>query len=48
VALNILVVTGIAPNTGVSLPFFSSGGSATLMQMVDAGLLLGLSRYCEP
>ncbi|MBP5174242.1 MAG: FtsW/RodA/SpoVE family cell cycle protein [Clostridia bacterium] len=48
VLLNVMVVTGLIPNTGISLPFFSSGGSATLMQMFDAGLLLGLSRYCDP
>ncbi|MCQ2427089.1 MAG: FtsW/RodA/SpoVE family cell cycle protein [Clostridia bacterium] len=46
--LNVLVVTGLAPNTGISLPFFSSGGSATIIQLFDAGLLLGLSRYCDP
>jgi len=48
ILLNIMVVTGLIPNTGISLPFFSSGGSATLMQLFDAGLILGLSRYCDP
>lgn len=46
VLLNIGVVTGVLPNTGVALPFFSSGGSATLIQLFDAGIILGLSRFC--
>ncbi len=45
--LNIGVVAAVLPNTGISLPFFSSGGSATLIQMFDAGVILGLSRYCN-
>ena len=31
---------------GISLPFFSSGGSATISQMIDMGIILGLSRFC--
>jgi cell division protein FtsW len=46
VLLNVGVVTGILPNTGVALPFFSSGGSATLIQLFDVGIILGLSRFC--
>ncbi len=46
VLLNVGVVTGVLPNTGVALPFFSSGGSATLMQLFDVGIILGLSRFC--
>lgn len=45
VLFNVAVVTGLFPNTGISLPFFSSGGSATIMQLVDIGLILALSRY---
>ncbi len=44
--LNIGVVTAWIPNTGISLPFFSSGGTATIMQMVDIGIILGMSRFC--
>ncbi|MGM9641712.1 MAG: FtsW/RodA/SpoVE family cell cycle protein [Eubacteriales bacterium] len=44
--LNVGVVSGILPNTGISLPFFSSGGSATLSQMIDMGIIMGLSRFC--
>ena len=46
VILNVGVVSGVLPNTGISLPFFSSGGSATLSQMADMGMILGLSRFC--
>ena len=45
VILNMMVVTTLVPNTGISLPFFSSGGSATIMQLVDIGIILALSRY---
>ncbi len=44
--LNVGVVSGVLPNTGISLPFFSSGGSATISQMIDMGIILGLSRFC--
>ena len=46
VVLNVGVVSGVLPNTGISLPFFSSGGSATISQMIDMGIILGLSRFC--
>ena len=46
VILNVGVVSGVFPNTGISLPFFSSGGSATISQMIDMGIVLGLSRFC--
>lgn len=45
VVLNMMVVTTLSPNTGISLPFFSSGGSSTIMQLVDVGIILALSRY---
>ena len=43
-ALNIMVVTNTIPNTGISLPFFSYGGTALLIQMGEAGILLSISR----
>lgn len=46
VILNVGVVSGVLPNTGISLPFFSSGGSATITQMIDMAIVLGLSRFC--
>ena len=45
VILNIAVVTNVAPNTGISLPFFSYGGTALVMQLVEMGVLLAISRY---
>lgn len=44
VALNLGVVTGILPVTGVSLPFFSYGGTSLLMLMGQMGILLSISR----
>ena len=45
--LNILVVTDLMPNTGVSLPFFSYGGTALVMQLVEMGMVLAVSRSGE-
>lgn len=42
--LNIAVVTNTIPNTGVSLPFFSYGGTALIMQLVQMGIVLNISR----
>lgn len=43
--LNIAVVTNSMPNTGVSLPFFSSGGSSLAVQIFEMGIILSISRY---
>ena len=43
-ALNIAVVTDVLPNTGISLPFFSYGGTALLMLIFEMGLILSVSR----
>lgn len=42
--LNIMVATNTIPNTGISLPFFSYGGTALLVQLCEIGLLLSVSR----
>lgn len=42
--LNIAVVTNTIPNTGISLPFFSYGGTALIMQLVQMGIVLNISR----
>lgn len=42
--LNIAVVTNTIPNTGISLPFFSYGGSALLMLLAQMGIILSISR----
>ncbi len=44
-ALNIGVVTNSLPNTGISLPFFSSGGTALLIQIIEMAIILSISRY---
>lgn len=42
--INLFVVTGLAPITGASLPFFSYGGTALVIQIVEIGILLNISR----
>ena len=44
VFLNIAVVTNLIPNTGISLPFFSYGGTALLIQLGEMGMILSISR----
>lgn len=44
VFLNISVVTNFLPTTGVSLPFFSYGGTALMIQLVEMGVVLAVSR----
>ena len=44
VFLNIGVVTNLIPNTGISLPFFSYGGTALMIQLAEMGVVLGISR----
>lgn len=43
VVLNIAVVTGVIPNTGVTLPFISYGGSAVFITMLEMGLVLSVA-----
>lgn len=42
--LNIAVVTNTIPNTGISLPFFSYGGTALIIQLAEMGIILNISR----
>ncbi len=42
--LNIAVATNAMPNTGISLPFFSYGGTALMMQLAEVGVILNISR----
>jgi len=44
VFLNVAVVTNLVPATGISLPFFSSGGTALWIQLVQMGIILAVSR----
>ena len=43
-ALNIAVVTNTIPNTGISLPMFSYGGTSLCMILGELGILLAVSR----
>ena len=46
--LNIGVVTGLLPTTGISLPFFSYGGTALCIQLAEMGIVLSVSRQMKP
>lgn len=45
--LNMLVVTDLIPNTGISLPFFSYGGSSLVILLAEMGILLSVSRISK-
>ena len=43
--LNIAVVSNLIPNTGISLPFFSYGGTSLMMLLGEMGIILNISRH---
>ncbi len=47
VFLNIGVVSNLLPSTGISLPFFSYGGTALLVNLAQMGMILGVSRQSD-
>ena len=47
VLLNVAVVTNTIPNTGISLPFFSYGGSSLIMLFFEMGIMLSISRRAK-
>ena len=44
VVLNLMVVTSLVPTTGVTLPFFSAGGTATAFLFVEFGIVLNVEK----
>ena len=48
VIINVLVVTGFAPTTGIPLPFFTSGGTSMAIFLTTMGLLVSVSRRPAP
>ncbi len=47
VILNVAVVTNLIPNTGITLPFISYGGTSVLFLMIEMGIALSVSRQIE-
>ncbi len=47
VVFNIAVITDTVPNTGIPLPFFSYGGTALVIALVEMGIVLSVSRYAD-
>lgn len=47
-AMNLAVVTGVIPVTGITLPLISYGGNSLLITLAELGLLLNISRHCTP
>ncbi len=45
--LNIAVASNFIPNTGISLPFFSYGGTSLMMILAQMGIILNISRYAN-
>lgn len=47
VILNIAVITNTIPNTGITLPFISYGGTSVLFLMVEMGMVLSVSNQIK-
>lgn len=46
-AINLSVVTGVLPVTGITLPLISYGGSSLVITLTELGMILNVSRYCQ-
>ena len=47
VVLNIAVITNVIPNTGISLPFISYGGSSVMFLLAEMGMVIGVARSID-
>ena len=47
VILNLMVVTSLFPTTGVTLPFFSAGGTASVFLFVEFGIVLNVEKHAR-
>ena len=47
VILNIAVVTNLIPNTGITLPFISYGGTSVMFLLAEMGIVLNVSRHIK-
>ncbi len=47
VIMNVAVVTGLMPNTGISLPFISQGGTSVVFLCVEIGIVMRIARNCS-
>ena len=47
VLINIGMVTGTLPVTGINLPLISAGGSSVFFNLFSLGILLNISRHCH-
>lgn len=47
VALNVAVVTNLIPNTGISLPFISQGGTSVVFLCIEMGIVMRIARNCS-
>lgn len=47
VILNIAVVTNTIPNTGITLPYISYGGTSSLFLLMEIGIVLNVSKHCR-
>ena len=47
IALILIVIVGLVPVTGVTLPFFSYGGSSLIITLISMVIILNISRYQE-
>ena len=45
IILNVAVVTNTLPSTGISLPFFSYGGTSLVILLAEMGVVLSVSRH---